>query len=292
MGNSLWSPVLGLLGIVGTSALHWFFEHLFYHREEELLVKAEHITPLGLLLTTTQTGEEVSADRNEQGTQSRLRTSLLAEDKDVMAAVSEHEGKLVHFTGRVVAASSSSSSSTQMASTQSDPDFDLERLMATRSLGPPLSIQREVEQYQWHENRSQEKKEKLGGSQEVKTTYHYRQGWSSHPIDSQRFHQQAGHHNPPTFVVGGKGKITSYVTDEVKVGPFYGRSQDILSQLKSVALARQRWAPETLSCSRVGSSWVRRNDGRYYLCRDGEKNPPVLAQVGDHRVEFNLLFLR
>lgn len=50
-----------------------------------------------------------------------------------------------------------------------------------------LNMVRKVEFYQWQEEASSETHDKLGGSQETTTTYTYKVGWSSSPINSQDF---------------------------------------------------------------------------------------------------------
>lgn len=50
-----------------------------------------------------------------------------------------------------------------------------------------VHIQRTVEYYQWVEHQKQERKDKLGGSEEIVTTYTYDRAWVSQPIESGSF---------------------------------------------------------------------------------------------------------
>lgn len=50
-----------------------------------------------------------------------------------------------------------------------------------------LNMTRKVEYYQWQEEARSESKDKLGGSEETTTTYTYKVGWSSDPINSNDF---------------------------------------------------------------------------------------------------------
>lgn len=54
-----------------------------------------------------------------------------------------------------------------------------------------ISLQRKVEYYQWEEVSESESKDKLGGKQETKTTYHCEKRWVDKPVDSSKFHEEA-----------------------------------------------------------------------------------------------------
>ena len=54
-----------------------------------------------------------------------------------------------------------------------------------------ISIRRTVEYYQWVEHAQEERKDKLGGKEEIKTTYSYTKEWVSRPIDSAQFKDPA-----------------------------------------------------------------------------------------------------
>ena len=54
-----------------------------------------------------------------------------------------------------------------------------------------ISICRTVEYYQWVEHAQEERKDKLGGKEEIKTTYSYTKEWVSRPIDSAQFKDPA-----------------------------------------------------------------------------------------------------
>ena len=50
-----------------------------------------------------------------------------------------------------------------------------------------ISIRRTVEYYQWVEHAQEERKDKLGGKEEITTTYTYTKEWVSRPIESAQF---------------------------------------------------------------------------------------------------------
>lgn len=88
-----------------------------------------------------------------------------------------NDGKLVHMTG--------------MATTTEilrDSQFPVS--------SNALALRRSVKMYQWRENKSSEKRKKLGGGEETVTTYSYEKTWSSSLIDSSRFKKSSSHRNP------------------------------------------------------------------------------------------------
>jgi len=50
-----------------------------------------------------------------------------------------------------------------------------------------IALNRQVEYYQWVENTSKEKRDKLGGSEETTTTYTYKKEWVGGPVNSSAF---------------------------------------------------------------------------------------------------------
>lgn len=88
---------------------------------------------------------------------------------DDMSVVNpENEGKLIHANAFV--------------STEeylSDPTFGVGAVTA--------NLHRNVEYYQWMESTTTTKKDKIGGAEEVTTTYNYNKGWTGSPVDSDSF---------------------------------------------------------------------------------------------------------
>lgn len=54
-----------------------------------------------------------------------------------------------------------------------------------------IHLQRRVEFYQWVEHAKQESKDKLGGKEEITTTYTYSKQWVSQPVNSSSFKDPA-----------------------------------------------------------------------------------------------------
>lgn len=67
--------------------------------------------------------------------------------------------------------------------------------------GVALSVNRQVEFYQWQESTRTEKKKKVGGGEETVTTYSYNKGWGSSPVDSSNFKYPDGHENTTLLTV-------------------------------------------------------------------------------------------
>lgn len=54
-----------------------------------------------------------------------------------------------------------------------------------------ISMARNVEYYQWVEHSQEQRKDKLGGSEEIITTYTYTKEWTNGPVQSSNFHDPA-----------------------------------------------------------------------------------------------------
>eukprot|EP01032_Pedospumella_encystans_P001389 gene1389-1605_t len=59
-----------------------------------------------------------------------------------------------------------------------------------------IGLARQVEMYQWVEEKSSKTEKKLGGGEETVTTYSYSKEWSDKTQDSSTFQEPAGHENP------------------------------------------------------------------------------------------------
>lgn len=87
---------------------------------------------------------------------------------DVNVYDAEYEGKLIHANGTVVTLDS-----------LIDTDF---KVGVTG-----MFMTRDVQYYQWVESASSKSEDKLGGSQEITTTYTYSKQWTSQPVNSSEF---------------------------------------------------------------------------------------------------------
>lgn len=103
----------------------------------------------------------------------------------------EHDGKLVHATGRV---------ETDFSFT--DPVFGV----GARA----LQFMRKVEIHQWEESAKSETRNKTGGGTETVTTYTYDKVWQEDLIDSSKFRERTGHENPKSPAYASKTWTSSY----------------------------------------------------------------------------------
>jgi len=78
-----------------------------------------------------------------------------------------------------------------------------------------LILRRNVEMYQWKENKSTKSEDKMGGSTETTTTYNYVKTWSDQEIDSLNFKHPEGHANPAMV-----HQSHTFVTD-ANIGDYY-----------------------------------------------------------------------
>jgi hypothetical protein len=66
-----------------------------------------------------------------------------------------------------------------------------------------IKLKREVEMYQWKENKKSETRKRAGGRKETITTYTYEKTWSEKLIDSDRF-KEGGKNNPKSKLLNGR----------------------------------------------------------------------------------------
>ena len=89
-----------------------------------------------------------------------------------------------------------------------------------------LVLKRNVEMYQWRENKTSKSEDKLGGGTETVTTYDYVTEWSSIAINSSSFRHPQEHTNPPM----NYSKET--FTTDANLGDFY-LSKNIIHHFSS-----------------------------------------------------------
>jgi len=105
---------------------------------------------------------------------------------------SANDGKLIHVSGNAAA-----------TAPLRDPDFDIATVA--------LRLVRVAEMYQWQENKREETRKNLGGSEETVTTYTYNKVWSKDEIRSGDFRHPEDHNNPPKRY-GGMGEMAKDAT--------------------------------------------------------------------------------
>ena len=89
-----------------------------------------------------------------------------------------------------------------------------------------ISLTRSVEYYQWVEHAQEEHKDKLGGSEEIITTYTYTQEWTDGPIQSSLFHDPA--YQKKNFVLT-TAESQEWQAEKVTFGAFVLNEQQVRS---------------------------------------------------------------
>jgi len=167
-----------------------------------------------------------------------------------------NDKKLVHVTGEA-----------KTDAEIEDPDFGLSV--------PALKLLRNVEIYQWVENKKVEKKENTGGSEETKTTYTYEKKWVDSPVRSADFKQPADHVNKGELIAEGgvflAGKVTlgAFEVPEALIRQMGGEEE---LKLKAEDL------PEDLKDKAEVSQ------GQFYFGED-----PTKPVIGDQRVSYEIV---
>lgn len=168
--------------------------------------------------------------------------------------------KLVHLTGRA-----------DTSETMTDPQFLV-------SAPNAIKLRRNVEMYQWEENKETKTRKKLGGGEERVTTYTYDKKWSDRLIDSSNFKEAEDHHNPSAMPFESREAQAEHVT----VGAFsLTRSLvDKLNEFEPVSLTPEHLAalPDDLK------SKLKVANNSFYAGED-----PQNAQIGDARITFSVV---
>jgi len=160
------------------------------------------------------------------------------------------EGKLISVTGKL--------ESDQMLG---DPEF--------LKPGPYIKLIREVEMYAWKEKTHTTRETKIGGGEEVRTTYSYVKEWTSHPEDSSSFRHPEGHTNPAMPLEG-----ETFFVESAKVGAYeFAPREADLSPLTSISLNSEN----------VILTGTAKLEGNYIFIGQGTLTNP---QIGDLRVSF------
>lgn len=172
-----------------------------------------------------------------------------------------NEGKLVHLSGPVILK-----------------DLPMDPLFRGLQLSPDtISIQREVEMFQWKQTSKTETQKKVGGGETQVTTYSYEKEWANGRNDSASFKQPAGHENPQPPVASEQ-----FTAPTAQIGAFEFKGDDLGTLGTTQKLTPTDTMATDLSASLGGKSKVAAL-GDYVVV--GE-NPAVPA-IGDIRIRFS-----
>ncbi len=146
-----------------------------------------------------------------------------------------------------------------------------------------INLSRSVEYYQWTEQSKEEKKEKIGGGQEITTTYTYSKKWVSSPINSSEFADPDYQNSNFVLTTIESNQVVANVVEfgAYKLPPFlkYGirSSEEATPQLTEEMI--NEW--NEVIRKKDSSAIITVSAGQAYLGRD-VNNP----DVGDVRVTF------
>ena len=189
----------------------------------------------------------------------------IAECRRVVAPVKSNkidttkDGKLVQFNG-------------QATTTDKLSDTDLPVSAVA------IKLARKTEMYQWVEEKKEETKKEVGGSEKTTTTYTYKQKWSGDVEDSSSFKKPEGHSNP--------GKIpyasTEWQAANVNVGA-YKLPETLVGDIsKHEALNVVEEQLKALPGEMQARTKV--SGGGFYIGND-----PGSPRVGDLRVSYSIV---
>jgi hypothetical protein len=166
-----------------------------------------------------------------------------------------NEGDLIHVTDKVIS-----------EDTLLDYDFKV------TSTG--LRMKREVEMYQWAENKSKAKKKNLGGSETTTSTYTYEKKWSKNLVKSSGFKEINGHINPDAIPY----QEQEYNVQNATIGAFK-MSEDLLSDLnKYNPISLNNYEPIVANAKVESNSiYIGTGDNQY-------------PQIGDVKITFSEVY--
>lgn len=169
------------------------------------------------------------------------------------------EGKLVHMTGPI--------------STEQPVADDALPVQAQA-----VKLIRNVEMYQWQEEKKSETKKKLGGGEETVTTYSYNKEWVNGRVDSSQFQHPEGHQNPESAPY----ETQTFTADPVKVGVHKLSAEQIGKLNETEDLPLDANAAASLPAELKDK--VKVASGRYYLGAD-----PAVPALGDVRISYQVV---
>ncbi|MFM2142252.1 MAG: hypothetical protein RLZZ476_796 [Verrucomicrobiota bacterium] len=208
------------------------------------------VIPLCLILLWWNEGRAVTTARSlAEGA-----AAVVAVQPDKVDAANDK--KLVHVTGEVKADAKAVDDHFQVSASA-------------------LKLIRNVEIYQWVEDKKTEKKQNTGGSEETRTTYTYKKEWVDEPVRSQDFKQSAGHENTGELIADSD----SFIPAKVTLGA-YQMPETLVARMSGAEklLLADEDLPENLK------ERAKVHNGVFYVGKD-----PAAPQIGDQRVSYEIV---
>lgn len=199
----------------------------------------------------------------------------LAEGKGLVVSVAAdkidpaNQGKLVHVSGAV-----------KTDETLKDEEFGIEE--------KAIFLVRAVEMFQYDEEKKTERKKKLGGGEETKTTYEYPTKWSNRKIDSTQFYDKSKV-NPSLWPVSE----ASFAAKQVTLGAFVLTATQLGSIRSQMDMSNsdrpQTIGTETLKKAKLPETIAKRAviaDNYIFVPTEKSSSPQTNPTVGDVRISF------
>ncbi len=138
-----------------------------------------------------------------------------------------------------------------------------------------IKLNRQVEMYQWREQKTTRTENRVGGGTETTETFSYEKTWSSSHIDSSRFENPTGHQNPGALPY----QSTTYTAQNVTVGEFRLNPTLIasISNFSPLEMTDTENLPPALQ------ERTTLHNGGYYVGTN-----PANPQIGDLRISFRV----
>ena len=155
--------------------------------------------------------------------------------------------------------------------TISDAIFGVEVTQKTR-------LNRNVEMFQWVEEKSSKKEKQIGGGTKTVTTYNYNKKWTSSPQDSSSFNRPQGHTNP------SMPYVSDFFYSDVFLGAFALPTDMITGFPSDASLTSTIFDVNSIPTDNVlkaAKNVTKDGDGFYF------GNSQFEAVVGDTRVQYS-----
>jgi hypothetical protein len=173
-----------------------------------------------------------------------------------------NEGKLVYITGLVLPTENIT-----------DVDFGVETMNK-------IKLNRNVEIYQWKENKQTEKRKTVGGGTETITKYTYAKTWSTSLIDSTRFHT-SGYNNPTFMPYTAQGFYADLIIGE------FSFPNDLVERMATYSPLYQNYNVTTLpSNNPLAQNYNELADSTGFYFSTRSPPNPANALIGDTRVSY------
>ncbi len=146
-----------------------------------------------------------------------------------------------------------------------------------------IKVFRNVQMYQWKENKKEEKEKKLGGGERTITEYLYAKEWSSSAINSSNFKKNKERYRNPEM----RYKTETFTAGGAKVGA-YDLSKGLMTSISSSTPVQVKISEisSTLPPDLKGALYKGAGDGVSELYVGSNPSTP---RIGDYKITFSVV---